>query len=77
MLFRSEIEGGTAEENAEILKRILKGEEKSAKFDIVVLNAMFGLYTANVVDHPAKAKDMVLEAIESGKVYEFYENYVR
>ena len=75
--FHSEIEGGTAEENAEILKRILKGEEKSAKFDIVVLNAMFALYTANVVDHPAKAKDMVLGAIESGKVYEFYENYVR
>ena len=75
--FHSEIEGGTAEENAEILKRILKGEEKSAKFDIVVLNAMFGLYTANVVDHPAKAKEMILEAIESGKVYEFYENYVR
>ena len=75
--FHSEIEGGTAEENSEILKRILKGEEKSAKFDIVVLNAMFGLYTANVVDHPAKAKEMILEAIESGKVYEFYENYVR
>ena len=75
--FHSEIEGGTAEENAEILKRILKGEEKSAKFDIVVLNAMFGLYTANVVDHPAKAKDMVLEAIESGKVYEFYKNYTK
>jgi len=63
--------------HSEILKRILKGEEKSAKFDIVVLNAMFGLYTANVVDHPAKAKEMILEAIESGKVYEFYENYVK
>ena len=75
--FHSEIEGGTPEENAEILVKILKGEEKSAKFDIVVLNAMFALYTADVVDHPAKAKDMVLEAIESGKVYEFYENYVR
>ena len=75
--FHSEIEGGTPEENAEILVKILKGEEKSAKFDIVVLNAMFGLYTANVVDHPAKAKEMILEAIESGKVYEFYENYVR
>ena len=75
--FHSEIEGGTPEENAEILVKILKGEEKSAKFDIVVLNAMFALYAADVVDHPAKAKDMVLEAIESGKVYEFYENYVR
>lgn len=75
--FHSEIEGGTPEENAEILVKILKGEEKSAKFDIVVLNAMFALYTADVVDHPAKAKDMVLEAIESGKVYEFFENYTR
>ena len=75
--FHSEIEGGTAEENAEILIKILKGAEKSAKFDIVVLNAMFALYTADVVDHPAKAKDMVLEAIESGKVYEFYKNYTK
>ena len=75
--FHSEIEGGTPEENAEILVKILKGEEKSAKFDIVVLNAMFALYTADVVNHPAKAKDMVLEAIESGKVYEFFENYTR
>ena len=75
--FHSEIEGGTPEENAEILVKILKGEEKSAKFDIVVLNAMFALYTANVVDHPAKAKDMVFEAIESGKVYEFYKDYVK
>ena len=75
--FHSEIEGGTPEENAEILVKILKGEEKSAKFDIVVLNAMFALYTADVVDHPAKANDMVLEAIESGKVYEFYKDYVK
>ena len=75
--FHSEIEGGTPEENSEILVKILKGEEKSAKFDIVVLNAMFALYTADVVDHPAKAKDMVLEAIESGKVYEFYKDYVK
>lgn len=75
--FHSEIEGGTPEENAKILVKILKGEEKSAKFDIVVLNAMFALYTANVVDHPAKAKELILEAIESGKVYEFYENYMK
>lgn len=75
--FHSEIEGGTPEENAEILIKILKGAEKSAKFDIVVLNAMFALYTADVVDHPAKAKEMILEAIEIGKVYEFYKNYVK
>ncbi|NWO19997.1 anthranilate phosphoribosyltransferase [Leptotrichia sp. oral taxon 223] len=75
--FHSEIKGETPEENAEILVKILKGEEKSAKFDIVVLNAMFALYTADVVDHPAEAKEMILEAIKSGKVYEFYKDYVK
>lgn len=73
--FHSEIEGGTAEENAEILLKILKGEERSAKFDIVVLNAMFALYTADFVSHPAEARDIILEAIESGRVYEYYKNY--
>ena len=75
--FHSEIEGGTPEENADILVKILKGEENSAKSDIVILNAMFALYTSDVVDHPAKAKDIILEAINSGKVYQFYKNYVK
>lgn len=73
--FHSEIEGGTPEENAKTLIRILNGEEKSAKSDIVILNAMFALYTADVVEHPSKGKDIILEAINSGKVYEFYKGY--
>ena len=73
--FHSEIEGGTPEENAETLIKILKGEEQSAKSDIVILNTMFALYTAGIVDHPAKAKDIITEAIKSGKVYEFYKDY--
>ena len=36
---------------------------------------MFALYTADVVDHPAKGKEIILEAINSGKVYEFYKSY--
>lgn len=74
--FHSEIEGGTPEENAQTLIKILKGEEKSAKFDIVILNAMFALYTANIVDHPAKAKSIILEAIKDGIVYNHYKNYI-
>ena len=73
--FHSEIEGGTPEENARTLIRILKGEEKSAKSDIVILNAMFALYTADMVEHPSEGKDIILEAINSGKVYEFYKGY--
>ncbi|TQR33122.1 anthranilate phosphoribosyltransferase [Campylobacter sp. MIT 99-7217] len=70
--FHSEIAGGSPKENAEILIKTLKGEQRGAKFDIVVLNAIFALYTAKRVDNPLKAKDMVLEAIYSGRVYEYF-----
>ena len=75
--FHSEIEGGDGEQNAEILKQILKGELGGPKFDIVVLNAMFALYCADVVASPAEAKPLILEAIGSGKVYRYFEDYVR
>ena len=74
--FHADIEGGTPEENAEILVRTLKGEENSPKSDIVILNAMFALYAADFVKHPAEAKPLILEAINSGKVYDFYKNYI-
>ena len=70
--FHADIQGGTPEENAEILLRTLKGEEQSPKSDIVILNAMFALYTADFVKHPADAKPLIQEAIRSGKVYEHY-----
>ena len=75
--FHSEIEGGTPEQNAEILKQILKGELDGPKFDVVVLNAMFALYTAGIADSPAQAKEIILDAIKSGKVYRYFEDYVR
>ena len=75
--FHSEIEGGTPEQNAEILKQILKGEISGPKFDVVVLNAMFALYAAGVADSPAQAKELILDAIKSGKVYRYFEDYVR
>ena len=74
--FHADIEGGTPEENAEVLVRTLKGEENSPKSDIVILNAMFALYAADFVKHPAEAKPLILEAINSGKVYDFYKNYI-
>ncbi len=73
--FHSEIVGGDAKQNAKILLDTLNGKQKGAKFDIVVLNAMFALYTANRVPTPAQAKDIVLEAIHSGKVIDFFNAY--
>ena len=71
--FHTDIQGGTPTENAEILRRTLKGEERGAKADIVILNAMFALYTANVVKHPAEAKSLIEEALRSGKVWNYYQ----
>ena len=71
--FHADIQGGTPTENAEILRRTLKGEERGAKADIVILNAMFALYTANVVKHPAEAKPLIEEALRSGKVWSYYQ----
>lgn len=73
--FHSEIVSGDAKQNAKILLDTLSGKQKGAKFDIVVLNAMFALYTANRVPTPAAAKDIVLEAIHSGKVIDFFNAY--
>lgn len=73
--FHSEIVGGDAKQNAKILLDTLSGKQKGAKFDIVVLNAMFALYTANRVPTPAAAKDIVLEAIHSGKAIDFFNAY--
>ena len=74
--FHTNIQGGTPTENAEILRRTLKGEERGAKADIVILNAMFALYTANVVKHPAEAKPLIEEALRSGKVWQLVSKLV-
>lgn len=74
--FHTDIQGGTPTENAEILRRTLKGEERGAKVDIVILNAMFALYTANVVKQPAEAKPLIEEALRSGKVWQLVSKLV-
>ncbi len=74
--FHGDIEGGSPEENAEILVRILKGEESGAKFDIVLLNAMFALYTADIVKTPNDAKPLIMDAIKSGKIYRYFQEYI-
>ncbi|EJB9753997.1 anthranilate phosphoribosyltransferase, partial [Campylobacter jejuni] len=73
--FHSEIIGSSAYDNAKDLKDILSGRMQGAKFDLVVLNAMFALYTANKASSPLVAKDMILEAIYSGKVIEYFKEY--
>lgn len=74
--FHADIEGGSSEENASILKATLRGENLGAKSDIVMLNAMFALYTADKVKSPLEAKDLIIDALNSGKVWNFFKEYI-
>ncbi len=64
-----DIKGGTGEENAQITLSILKGE-KSAKRDIVLMNAGAAIYVAGLADSLAEGIKMAEQSIDSGKALE-------
>ena len=61
--------GGDRAFNAEILKRILRGEELGPKRDAVLLNAAAALFVANRVKSFAEGWELAVEMIESGRAY--------
>ncbi len=63
---KEDILGGTAEENAQIIRDVLGGT-KSPKRDIVVLNAGFGLYIAGIAKTPKEGIAKAEASIDSGK----------
>ena len=60
------VRGGTAAENAELIRRILEGEAGPPR-DIVVINAASALVAAGVSENFRDAADMARAAIDSGK----------
>lgn len=71
-----ELQGGDGAENAKITTAILKGEEKGAKRDIVLLNAGATLYAGGVADSIADGIKKAAESIDSGKAYAVLEKLV-
>ena len=61
-----DIKGSTPEENAEITKRILSGEEQGAKLDTVLLNAGAGIYIGGKASSIAEGVLMAKELVETG-----------
>lgn len=59
--------GGTPAENAEITLKILKGEDKGIKRDIVVMNAGAALYAGDKAESIADGIRLANEMIDSGK----------
>lgn len=64
-----DLKGGDANENAGILQRILKGEERGAKREIVILNAGAALYVGEIVDSIENGINLAEELIDSGKAF--------
>lgn len=64
-----DLRGGSPEECAEILKKVLHGE-KGPRRDVVLLNSGAALYTCSVADSIASGIQRSQESIDSGKAKE-------
>lgn len=67
---KSELEGGTPEENAEITRNILNGTLRDGKRNAVCLNAGAAIYVAGKADSLAEGIKIAEESIDSGKAIE-------
>jgi anthranilate phosphoribosyltransferase len=67
--------GGDAQENAAIIREVLRGE-RSARRDVVVLNAAAGLVASGRVDSLADGVPVAEKAIDSGAAREKLEKLV-
>ena len=73
---KSDLEGGSPAENAEITRSILKGE-KGCRREAVLMNAGASFYIAGKADSIADGIKMAAELIDSGKAYEKLEQFIR
>jgi len=69
------IKGGTPQENAEILRRVLKGE-KGPHRDVVLMNAAAALVAADVAESLRRGAKLAAKAIDSGQALEKLERLI-
>lgn len=73
---KSDVVGGTPEENAAITRGILSGSITGPKRDVVLLNAGAGLYVAGKAASLAEGVQLAAELIDSGKALAKLEQFV-
>lgn len=73
---RDELRGGTPQENANITRQILCGEERGAKRDVVMLNAAAALVAGGKANDLREGLELANDALDSGRAYAAMENLV-
>lgn len=73
---KEDLVGGDGKENAEIARKILKGEEKGAKADAVILNAGVGIYLMQDGITIEDGIRIARETIASGRAYAKLEEFI-
>ncbi len=73
---KSDLTGGTPEENARIIRAILSGE-KGPKTDAVILNSAAALYVANPAMTLEEAVDEAKEILAGGKALAQLERFIK
>jgi anthranilate synthase/phosphoribosyltransferase len=68
--------GGDAGENADIARKILSGEDTSAKRDVVLLNAAAALVVGGKADTLQQGVELAKQSIDSGAAIKALESYV-
>lgn len=70
------LEGGTADENASILKGILAGDDRGPRRDVAVLNAAYALHASDRFSDLDACVEAAEESIDSGAALETLETLV-
>ena len=73
---KTDVLGGTPEENAQTTRDILSGAERGPKRTIVLMNAGAALFTARVAPTIADGVERAAELIDSGAAMQVLEDYI-
>lgn len=63
----TQIQGGNAKENAEIIYNIFLNKNNGPAYDVVVANAALALKTSGISDNLSECKSIAEESIKSGE----------
>ena len=74
---KEDLAGGTPEENAEIVRAILRGEERGTKRDTVLMNAGAALYIGGKAESMAEGVRLAGELIDSKAAERTLEAFIR